>query len=121
MPLLQLRPKNLFTAPQVRVLSAARHDAQHDAQDAAQQTAQQAAQHEVRLAVDGLVCSVCAARVQSALERLPGVRSAECSLATGQAHVQLELDAPAADWSAAVEGVVILPRLRRWLSRVSRA
>ena len=96
---MKLRPKNLLITPEARVLSAS--------------------DSEVRLAVDGLVCGICAGRVQSALADLPGVESAECSLATGEARVRLNA-ASDADWLATVESTVILPRARRWLTTLSR-
>ena len=96
---MKLRPKNLLITPEARILSAS--------------------DSEVHLAVDGLVCGICAGRVQSALADLPGVESAECSLETGEAHVRLNA-ASDADWLAAVESTVLLPRGRRWLTKLSR-
>ena len=95
---MRLRLENLPITPRARLLSAS--------------------QDEVRLAVDGLVCGVCAGRVQSALARLPGVASAECSLETGEARVRLEHADADADWIGAVESTVILPGARRWLTRL---
>lgn len=95
---MRLRLENLPVTPRARLLSAS--------------------QDEVRLAVDGLVCGVCAGRVQSALAQLPGVASAECSLETGEARVQLEHADADADWIGAVESTVILPGARRWLTRL---
>ena len=96
---MKLRPKNLLITPEARILSAS--------------------DSEVRLAVDGLFCGICAGRVQSALADLPGVESAECSLETGEARVRLNA-ANDADWIAAVESTVLLPRGRRWLTSLSR-
>lgn len=95
---MRLRLENLPITPRARLLSAS--------------------QDEVRLAVDGLVCGVCAGRVQSALAQLPGVASAECSLETGEARVRLEHADADADWIGAVESTVILPGARRWLTRL---
>lgn len=95
---MRLRLENLPATPRARLLSAS--------------------QDEVRLAVDGLVCGVCAGRVQSALAQLPGVAFAECSLETGEARVRLEHADADADWIGAVESTVILPGARRWLTRL---
>lgn len=97
----RLRLENLPITPRARLLSAS--------------------QDELRLAVDGLVCGVCAGRVQSALAQLPGVASAECSLETGEARVRLEradTDWANTNWTGAVESTVILPGARRWLTRL---
>ena len=69
------------------------------------------------LQVEGLLCSVCAARVQAALESLPGVRKAEVDLDTGSAIV--EHDRARAGTRAlvtAVESRVVLRPLRRVLA-----
>ena len=95
---MRLRLENLPITPRARLLSAS--------------------QDEVRLAVDGLVCGVCAGRVQSALSQMPGVASAECSLEAGEARVRLEHADADADWIGAVESTVILPGARRWLTRL---
>jgi Cu+-exporting ATPase len=42
------------------------------------------------LDVTGMTCAACAARIQAVLGRLPGVRSAEVSFATGSARVRLD-------------------------------
>ena len=95
---MRLRLENLPITPRARLLSAS--------------------EDELSLAVDGLVCGVCAGRVQSALAQLPGVASAECSLETGEARVRLERAAAETDWIRAVESTVILPGARRWLTRL---
>jgi len=76
---------------------------------------------EVTLRVDGLVCSVCAARAASALRRVPGVEEARVDLAAGQAHVRLAPGAVAdeAGMQRAVERVVVGMRARRWLERAA--
>jgi copper-transporting P-type ATPase V len=48
------------------------------------------------LAVEGMTCGSCAARVQRALQRQDGVVDATVNFATGQAHVVLEPDGPPA-------------------------
>ena len=95
---MQLRLEHLPITPRARILSAT--------------------DDEVRLAVDGLVCNICAGRVQTALARLPGVASAECSLESGEARVRLADPRAEVDWIGAVESTVILPRVRRWLTLV---
>ena len=95
---MRLRLENLPITPRARLLSAS--------------------EDELRLAVDGLVCGVCAGRVQSALAQMPGVASAECSLETGEARVRLERADAETDWIGAVESTVILPGARRWLTRL---
>ena len=95
---MRLRLENLPITPRARLLSAS--------------------EDELRLAVDGLVCGVCAGRVQAALAQLPGVASAECSLETGEARVRLEHADAETDWIGAVESTVILPGARRWLTRL---
>lgn len=97
---MKIRPSQLLIAPRARLLSESAD--------------------EVRLVVDGLVCSICAGRVRSALVRRPGVESATCSLETGEAAVRLAPGAPQpSDWTAVVEAEVILPRLRRWIARAA--
>jgi Cu+-exporting ATPase len=43
--------------------------------------------HEIRLAVDGMTCASCVARVEKALAKVPGVAAASVNLATEQATV----------------------------------
>ncbi|MDF1484419.1 heavy metal translocating P-type ATPase [Ramlibacter sp. H39-3-26] len=54
------------------------------------------------LAIDGMTCAACAGRVERALRKVPGVRSAEVNLATETAHVQAEPAVTATDLGAAV-------------------
>lgn len=49
-----------------------------------------AAPARATIAVRGLLCSICAARVRASLQALPGVQAATCSLATQQATVQFD-------------------------------
>ncbi len=53
------------------------------------------------LEIDGMTCGHCVAGVKRALEAVPGVVSAEVSLAEGRAHVKG--DAPRGALQAAVE------------------
>ena len=94
----RLRLRNLPVTPRARILSAS--------------------DDEVRLAVDGLVCNICARRVQAALAQQPGVASAECSLDTGEAVVRFDDPQRQTDLVQAVEAAVILPAARRWLTRL---
>lgn len=95
---MKLRLENLPITPRARILSAS--------------------DDEVRLAVDGLVCNVCAGRVQAALARQPGVASAECSLDSGEAVVRVNGAHDRAALIEAVESTVILPAARRWFTRL---
>lgn len=95
---MKLRLENLPITPRARILSAS--------------------DNEVRLAVDGLVCNVCAGRVQAALARQPGVAAAECSLDSGEAVVRLNDSQRQTDLVQAVESTVILPVARRWFTRL---
>ena len=73
------------------------------------------------LSIDGLVCDVCAARVQRALARLPGAVGAEVDLETGAATVEFAGQAASEEALAqAVEGQVLLREARRWLARLRR-
>ena len=69
------------------------------------------------LRVEGLLCGVCAARVQSVLESLPGVRKAQVDWNEGNATV--EHDRTLAETRVlveAVESAVVLRPLRRVLA-----
>ena len=73
------------------------------------------------LSIDGLVCDVCATRVQRALANLPGATAAEVDLESGAASVGFA--GQAADEEAlaqAVEGQVLVRPARRWLARVRK-
>ena len=94
--LLRILPHRLFTEPRARVAR------------------QSGATTEI--AVDGLVCSACAARVRKAFEALPGVEAVRVDLNTGRATVRHADHAAEADaFARAVEGVVIFRPVRRWL------
>ena len=75
------------------------------------------------MAIDGLVCGVCAARTRSAFARLSGVAAVEVDLASGLASIEHAAavlgDAPpdGAALQAALDGVVVAVGLRRWLAR----
>ena len=74
------------------------------------------------IAIDGLVCGICAARVQSVLCATPGVDAATCELGSSRAIVRFDprLVDPR-DLPQRVESAVILMQLRRRLARFSRA
>ena len=75
------------------------------------------------MAIDGLVCGVCAARTQRALAGLPGVAAVEVDLASGLATIEHAASTRAgappdgAALQAALDGVVVAIGLRRWLAR----
>lgn len=72
------------------------------------------------LAVDGLVCGMCAARTRSALSDVEGVRDVEVDLERGVAVVRHEGDPPrVAAMQRAVDRVVIARPLRRLLDRLT--
>ena len=98
---MRVLPHRLFVFPRARV------EASHGPDDNACTT----------LHVEGLLCSVCAARVQAALESMPGVRKARVDLNAGSATV--EHDRACAGTPAlvtAVESRVVLRPLRRVLA-----
>jgi len=69
------------------------------------------------LRVEGLLCSLCAARVQAALESVPGVRHAQVDLNSGTAtvdHERAKAPPPVLAW--AVDSAVLLRPLRRLLA-----
>jgi len=57
----------------------------------------------VGLAIEGMTCASCVARVEKALRKVPGVLSAEVNLATETARVQVTRGVDAAALSAAVK------------------
>ena len=103
MRLLQIHPRRLLTAPSLRV------------------TAQCARRSE--LAIDGLVCGVCASRTERALRSVPGVEGASVDLARGCATIEHGEAAPdLAQLADAVDGVVIARpwrlRIEAWAARL---
>ena len=57
---------------------------------------------EVEFFVDGMSCASCALRVETALEALPGVRTATVNAATERARVELDTAIPLPTLSTAV-------------------
>ena len=74
------------------------------------------------VAIDGLVCALCAARTRVALFQVRGVGAVEVDLERGLAtieHGPAAADGPSPDNAAlqrALEGVVVAAGLRRWLA-----
>ncbi len=95
-PRLHVQLRRLLTAPRLRV------------------TARGARRSE--LAIDGLVCGVCASRAERALRAVPGVERASVDLASGCATIEHGETAPDPSRLAdAVDGVVIA---RPWRLRI---
>lgn len=96
---LHIHPSRLRTAPALRTIESA--------------------DGSTMLAVDGLVCGMCAARTQSALSDIEGVRSVEVDLERGVAVVRHEGDPPRMTaMQQAVDRVVIARPVRRLLDRL---
>lgn len=104
-----LHPSRLLRAPRVSVV------------ETLVPTVAETGTSEATLRVDGLVCSVCAARTAASLRRVPGVEDARVDLAGGRAHVRLAPGASVdeAAMRRAVERVVVGMRARRWLERAA--
>ncbi|MFS2125879.1 copper ion binding protein, partial [Pseudomonas sp. Pseusp97] len=56
---------------------------------AVEQAGYQVPAHSLELAVEGMTCASCVGRVERALNKVPGVRSASVNLASERAHVEL--------------------------------
>jgi len=101
----RLIPHRLFFEPKASVLSAETHGETTTA----------------TLRIDGLLCSACAANVRGRLARVDGVQSATVDLARGEAEVSYHpARATPEALIAAVEGAVMLRRLRRLLASMAR-
>jgi len=59
----------------------------------------------IDLAVEGMTCGSCAARVQRVLAKTEGVADAEVNFATGRAQVTVDRPVPAADLQARVDRI----------------
>lgn len=66
----------------------------------------------MQLAITGMTCGGCAAHVQRALEKVPGVESAEVSHEEGKARVELAQEVPAQKLIDAVAGAGYQAALR---------
>lgn len=62
-----------------------------------------AARQDTRLAIDGMTCASCVARVEKALRRVPGVAEATVNLATETATVSAGAEVSYARLDAAIE------------------
>ncbi|MFA7297588.1 MAG: heavy metal-associated domain-containing protein [Dehalococcoidia bacterium] len=103
--LLRVHPSRLASAPRLRVLGSAVADVT---------SSEGATQH---LAVDGLVCAVCAARTAHALRAVPGVRAVRVDLDRGTAEVEVDTPVSPAALKAALASVVVAPGARRAMER----
>ncbi|MGE9761234.1 heavy metal translocating P-type ATPase [Pseudomonas sp. PDM20] len=56
---------------------------------AVEQAGYQVPAHSLELAIDGMTCASCVGRVERALNKVPGVRTASVNLASERAHVEL--------------------------------
>ena len=91
--------KSLAKVPGVRSVSVnlateqARVEAPADSLPALVEAVQQAGYsvpaHSLELDISGMTCASCAGRVEKALARVPGVKSASVNLATERAHIEL--------------------------------
>lgn len=102
LPRMSIYPLRLLRAPALRVLASGEGTA--------------------RLAVDGLVCTLCASRMVAALESVPGVRAVRIDLA--RAGVDVVHDGDGLDLRAlseALEAAVLLPRGRRMIEAFGSA
>ena len=57
--------------------------------EAVQQAGYSVPAHSLELDISGMTCASCAGRVEKALARVPGVKSASVNLATERAHIEL--------------------------------
>ncbi len=95
-PRLHIHLRRLLTAPRLRVTSTGGRRSE--------------------LAIEGLVCGVCASRTERALRSVPGVEGASVDLASGSATIEQGEAAPdLAQLADAVDGVVIA---RPWRLRI---
>lgn len=103
---MDIRLRNIFVLPQARHMASTR-----------------SGQGETLLfAVDGLVCTVCAARTRTALLALPGVTEAAVDFQAGRALIRAPTGVERDDVRKAISSQVVFPRLRAWLAgKVSRA
>ena len=93
---MSIYPLRLLRAPALRVLASGEGTA--------------------RLAIDGLVCTLCASRTAAALESVPGVRAVRVDLARGGVDVVHDGDGvDVRALSEALEAAVLLPRARRMI------
>ncbi|WP_447753347.1 heavy metal translocating P-type ATPase [Pseudomonas nicosulfuronedens] len=70
---------------------------------AVEQAGYQVPTHSLELTIEGMTCASCVGRVERALNKVPGVRSASVNLASERAHVELLGTVDAATLIAAVD------------------
>lgn len=70
---------------------------------AVEQAGYQVPSHTLELAIEGMTCASCVGRVERALAKVPGVRTASVNLASERAHVELLGTVEAATLIAAVD------------------
>ncbi|MCG8908953.1 heavy metal translocating P-type ATPase [Pseudomonas sp. DP-17] len=70
---------------------------------AVEQAGYQVPAHSLELAIEGMTCASCVGRVERALAKVPGVRTASVNLASERAHVELLGAVEAATLIAAVD------------------
>lgn len=70
---------------------------------AVEQAGYQVPSHSLELAIEGMTCASCVGRVERALAKVPGVRTASVNLASERAHVELLGAVEAATLIAAVD------------------
>lgn len=70
---------------------------------AVEQAGYQVPTHSLELAIEGMTCASCVGRVERALAKVPGVRTASVNLASERAHVELLGAVEAATLIAAVD------------------
>jgi len=70
---------------------------------AVEQAGYQVPAHSLELSIEGMTCASCVGRVERALKKVPGVRSASVNLASERAHVELLGAVETAELIAAVD------------------
>lgn len=82
---------------------------------------QENGERRVYLAVEGLVCSLCADRVQRALRRVPNVTQVGFSPSDDRFSIRYRSDRLLGQaFVRAAASAVIAPQLRRWIGRRGR-
>lgn len=76
-----------------------------------------------RVALRGVVCSVCAVRTRQALESVPGVASVDVDLASSEARVRYVTGAlpNEAALQRALDRVVVGVGIRRWIEHAAHS
>ena len=97
---LRIHPRRLAVAPALRVIERSGTT--------------------TRVALEGLVCGVCAGRTRSALAAVHGVREVRVDLASGTAEVRHDAMVMPTEGALrnAFASVVVAPSGRRWIERM---